>query len=481
MDPGDLDAVGDIFPVYAEALDEACAAAREALATWAAPEATEARAAALRRIKAQLQNAAEELGEQLTRETGRPRWDTRQEVRLLRREIDLMLRGGLAELVSREPIPPDCAVEYRPRGVVAILASSSQPAATIHADVIAALAVGCTVVVKPSPLTPGLGQLYATLMHDADLPRGVFNMVQGDDEVGVRLATHEAVDVILFSGRRRSAEQIVEDLSCHSNEGVRSRPLLRARTSGCSLALVLDDANLDEAASEIVMGACLATGQRATTTRGVIVERRIANALRDRLQRMLVKLSVGHGSRPDIFMGPLVSAEASERFAEDATRLRDEAARQHIRSEVNLRATPGDDKSPRGHYVHPGLFAFPHEAFIEALVDELTGPLLLLTEVDNFDEGASLLRESPRRLAHAVFTRDLARVRDLQAKVDAPLLIANASTTTWRGELPLEPDYELGAALASGVLTARTLTTACVTVSRSSAFDATMLPPGLKL
>jgi succinylglutamic semialdehyde dehydrogenase len=476
VDPGDLDQVWGSFPCYAEAVNEACTAARKAAPSWGAGSAAEQRHAALVRIKAQLQNMAAPLAEQLSRETGRPRWDTQQEVRQLRREVDQVLGAGLAELAPERRPRSGCRIDYRARGVVAVLAPSSLPVATIHADVIAALAVGNTVVLKPSPLTPGLGQLYAELLDEADLPRGVFNMVQGDDEVGVKLATHDDVDVLLFSGRRRSAEQIVEDLSAAA-----APPLLLARTAGRNVALVLDDANLDEAATEIAIGACLGTGQHAATTRAVLVQRRVASALTERLQRLLSDLRVGHARQRDVFMGPAASADVQARFYDHGAQLREAAQRQLVRPETSERADPGDDESPRGHYVRPGLFGIEPTQLAELLAPERCGPLLLIAELDDEEQAPELLAECPRPLVHSVFSRSSASFEALTRALRVPLTLLNAATTDWHGGLPLEPRDALGAPLPIGILTARALTTACVSVTRDSAFDETMLPPGLSL
>ncbi|PID39004.1 MAG: hypothetical protein CSB49_02655 [Proteobacteria bacterium] len=483
VDPGDLNQVFGSFPIHADSVDGACAAARKATAGWGAIDAKEQRRAALVRIKAQLANRATPLTEQLSRETGRPRWDTQQEVRRLRQEVDHVLEAGLAPSTYERRLPSGCKIERRPRGVVALLAPSSQPAATLHHDVIAALAVGCTVVLKPSPLTPGLGQLYAELIDEADLPRGVFNMVQGDDEVGVRLATHPQIDVLLFSGRRRSAEQLVEDLSPTTLSPVATKPppLLLARTAGRSVAVVLDDANLDEAAAEIAVGACVGTGQRAATTRAVLVQRRIADALAERLQRLLSDLRVGHASRHDVFMGPAVSADAQARFVDHGAALRHTTERQLVRPETSERADPMDDKSPPGHYLRPGLFACSPEQLPELLAPERCGPLLLLAELEDQQHASQLLAGCPERLVDAVFTRSTSAFDELTRTTRVPLLLLNAPTTRWHAELPLEPLSSLGAPLPGGVATARALTTACVSVSRDSAFDETMLPPGLTL
>lgn len=466
VDPGQLETTLGVFPLHDEAVDEAVAAARAAFAGWSA--SAELREAGLRKLKAQLQNNADRLTELLSLETGRPRWETREEVLALRQEIGIVLRHGLTELGLNHPPPPGCRVEFRPRGVAAILVPSSQPARSMHADVVAALAVGCTVVVKPAPSTPALGQFYAELLAETDLPRGVFNLLLGDDEAGARLASHADVDVVLFGGREASAQQIATALT----SGARATPpLFHARTAGRPAALVLDDANLEQAAVEIAVGACLSTGMRQATTRGVIVHRRIAEALRDRLLGLLSGLRVGHSSRADVFLGPLPSGHALDRYLASLARLRDEGARELL---VGGRI---EERREEGHYVTPALFSCESKEYGALIEEERAGPLLLFTVVEDLDAGLELLQQCPRQLCHAVFSRD-PRITDRLDELALPLVLLNAPTTSIRSDLPLATSGR-GGSVTGGILTARALTTPCVTVSRDSAFDSTMLPPGL--
>ena len=178
IDPGDVTQVIGDFGLSNSACDEAVEAADEALSTWSATPVPD-RVATMRRMKAQLRNRRTDMAHLLARETGRPLWDTREEVRLVIEQLDGLLRYGLSELQLHEQPPSGYHVRFQPRGVIAILGPHSQPALLMHLDCIAALLAGCTVVCKPSPLTPAIGQMYAELVEEADFPRGVFNLIQG--------------------------------------------------------------------------------------------------------------------------------------------------------------------------------------------------------------------------------------------------------------------------------------------------------------
>ena len=192
--------------------------------------------------------------------------------------------------------------------MVVVLSPHSQPAYLLHADAVAAMAAGCTVVCKPSELTPATGQLYAEIVGEADLPRGVFNLVQGDAATGAALTASPLAQGVLFAGSEANGRRLVEAVAARPGERV-----LRTLLSGQAAAIVADDANLDEAAYQIVIGACAGSGQRCTSTRRVIADRRIVDPLAGKLVHLLQHLKVGHSSDAGELHGPADPRRASSR------------------------------------------------------------------------------------------------------------------------------------------------------------------------
>lgn len=465
LDPGDCERTLGEFPVERGHVERALAAAREAQPAWGAlPVAT--RVSALQKVRAELRNRGEELVELLTLESGRPSWETRAEVRAMHGVLDGILQQGLGELRLQQPPSGANRVEFHPLGVVAVLTPYSQPALMMHADAIAAMAAGCSVVCKGSELTPQCAQLYAEIVHEADLPRGVFNLVQGDAETGAALARSPETDGVLFVGSERNARALALSLSETPDK------VLRAIASGCAAALVLDDANLDEAAHWIVIGACTGAGQRGTTTRRVIAHRRIAAVLADRLTRLLDGIRIGHPAAPDTFMGPLIRASAVDRHLADLKRL--------AAGSDDALCPGGSVPGPRhGFYVAPALHRLRPDAMADFAQRESLGPLLALSVVDDLDAGIELASASPLGLTLSVFCRserDLERVR---ARQTAGLCLHNLPTTKWPTKLPLCPRGRSGNRVAAGILTVRTCTRLVASASADEAFDAALLPPGL--
>jgi len=464
VDPGDSESIIGDFPVHAAAAEEAIAAARAAQPAWGALPTAD-RATALRKLRAELRNRGDELAALLSAETGRPLWEAREEVLALHVELDGYIEHCLAELSLCRLPPVESRVEFHPVGVIAVLSPYPQPAMLMHLDAVAAMAAGCTVVCKPSELTPGTAQLYAEVVHEADLPRGVFNMVQGDASVGNALALDPDVDGVLFAGSLANGEQLLRTLSGGPK-------MVRTLVSGNATAVVLDDAHLVEAAYQIVIAACTSAGQRCTSVHRVLVHRRVAPQLTDSLVHLLEQLRVGYATDPDTFMGPLIGSTAVERYLSQLKRIGD------LGGQELVHGAPLSSRR-RGFYVTPSLHTLSLEAIGPLGDPELFGPLLVVSTFDDLDQGTETIRASARPCTVlSVFTRSHRALERARRGYPAALCLQNLPTTHLPARLPLQP-WSQGNGHAVGTLTARSCARLTVVVEREAALDVTMLPPGL--
>jgi succinylglutamic semialdehyde dehydrogenase len=464
VDPGDSEVILGDFPVHDAAPDEALAAARAAFPAWAALPSNH-RLAALRKLRAELRNRGDELATVLAAETGRPLWETREEILLMHLELDGYLEHALAELSLCHAPPGRCNVEFRPIGVVVVLSPYPQAALLTHFDTVAALVAGCTVVCKPSELTPATAQLYAEIVHEADLPRGVFNLVQGDDTVGKRLALSPQTDGVLFAGSIENGRHLLQELAA-------TPASVRVLVSGHPAALVLDDARLDEAAYQIVIGTCTTTGQRCTSTRRLVVQKRVADRLLQQLVSMLQQLKVGYSADPGTFMGPLVSSRVVDSYVAELKRVGGLGGKELVHG------APLSSRR-RGCYVTPSLHLVEPAAMKAVCDREVVGPMLVATVVDTLEQGLELIAQSPFNLVTSVFCRSQRTLARVQQLAPVGLCLQNLPTTYVPIRLPLQP-WNTGAnGLSSGTLTARACTRLVTTVEHDTALDVTMLPPGL--
>jgi succinylglutamic semialdehyde dehydrogenase len=465
VDPGDSDEIVGEFPVHQGAPVEALAAARAAFPAWAALSVA-ARVAALQKLRAELRNRHDDLVAVLSAETGRPLWETQGEVRTMYGVLDGVLNNGLAELQLRHPATGESHVEFRPLGVVVVLSPYPQPALLLHSDAIAALAAGCTVVAKPSDLAPASGQLYAEIVHEADLPRGVFNLVQGDAVTGATLAASPDSDGVLFCGSEANGRKLLGHLAGEASK------MVRVLLSGHAAALVLDDANLDEAAYRIVIGACTGTGQRCTSTRRVVAHRRILDPLVQRLVHLLQRVKIGYSTDADSFIGPLIHPRVVDEYQACLTRIADVGGQELVHGgPLSVQR--------RGFYVTPSLHQVSAEALATLGQREAIGPTLALAAVSDLEEGVALINSSPLGLVSSVFCRSERSLAQARQRIDSGLCLHNLPTTKWPTKLPVTPRGRSGNSVPCGTLTARTCTRLFVGSGSEEAFDPTMLPPGL--
>ncbi len=417
-DPGDLEALSGAFPVSFDGIDEAIGAARRAWPAWRDAPA-EQRAAALRRFAHEIESDREALARTISIEVGKPLWEARAEVKSMVGKIPVTLGDGLESIAERHfqlEAGQIGRVRARPRGVLAVLGPFNFPGHLVHGHVIPALATGNTVVVKPSDKTPAVGQHYAELALRAGLPPGVLNVVQGKADVGSRLAAHEAIDGVLFTGSSEVGQMILE--------ATLQQPwkMVALEMGGKNGTLVCDDADIDTAVYAVAFGACATTGQRCSSTSRAIVDRRVAPRFLEGLVYAMGGLAIGHGPTEDPFMGPLISAAARDRHAQVI-----EMAQQE-RAECLLLG--GAVEAPRkGHYSKPSI----HQ--VTALrtgsryqMEEHFVPDISVLLVDSFEEGLEALNAPSYGLVGSVISAS--RQRYEQAVRESRLGCLNWNTAT---------------------------------------------------
>ncbi len=421
--PADFRELVGVFPHALEHVDAAVAAARAAHTAWARL-GVEARADALGRLKAAAALRGDELARLIAIEVGKPAWESAGEVAALGSKIDVTLEEGAREIAPRRPAGVAGGVDWRPLGVVAILGPFNFPAHLPHGQAVPALLAGNTVVFKPSALAPAVGQLYAEIVDAAGFPPGVFNLVQGGADTGARLAAHEGVDGVLFTGSWAAGRAILESTLDQPHK------LVALEMGGKNAAVVLRDAELREAAHAIVTGAFATAGQRCTATSRLIVERPVVDALLAEVLRLARGLRVGHPLEHDVFMGPLVCEEARERFLRMIARARDEGAQPVLSGGAFDAGRPGAYVSPSIHLVErpSGASAYQRE--------EHFGPDLAVYVVDGLDEAITLANDSAYGLVASLFSRDDAAWQEFRLRARAGVLHRNRGTVGASGRLP---------------------------------------------
>ncbi len=416
VNPGDRSDVLGRFPFSESSVDEAVDYAGIGVRTWRRISLKE-RAVAIRRFRDHLARYQERMARLVTRETGKPVWETRQEVLATIRAVDLFLEEGPRLLAPQVIKEIGARSDRMPRGVVGILSPYNFPILVPTTQAVAAILSGNSVITKPSKFTPGVGQELASLWDRCRLPRGIYNMIQGPGSViGQRLVTHPGLDALLFTGSFATASSI--------RRLTTERPELPVmmQCGGKGLSIVLDDADLDRAVYEIVVGAFLTGGQRHNSTARVLVTDAIYPKLIEALVRRASQLTVGYGLDPKTFMGPLISENLRTRYRRYCRKL---TSRGHQALLEAGHESPG----PRGFYARPAIYRVYWDNGHPMLEDEPPGPILLVYRVGHWEEAAALHNQAEFRGSTSLFTRpDNPVIFEMQDRLRTGALNINRGT-----------------------------------------------------
>ncbi|SBT67457.1 Acyl-CoA reductase [Micromonospora sediminicola] len=371
-------------------VDRAVAAARAAFPGWAATAPAD-RAAHLDRLHAALAARADEIARTVALELGTPlKLATRVQAGL-----PLTVLRGLVDLAARPPAEQtigNSLVVREPVGVVGAITPWNYPLHQVVAKVAPALAAGCTVVLKPSELTPLTAYLLLDAVTEAGLPPGVVNLVPGTGPVvGEALAAHPDVDLVSFTGSTATGRRIA-----HLAADRIARVALEL--GGKSANVILADADLPTAVKVGVGNALLNSGQTCTAwTRMLVHRERYAEAL-DLVAAAVAGYRLGDPFDPATRLGPLVSAAQAQRVRGHVDRALADGAR--------LVAGGPDAPLPsRGHFVAPTVFADVHPDSALAQ-EEVFGPVLAVIPFADTDEAVAIANNSRYGLAGAVWSAD---------------------------------------------------------------------------
>lgn len=399
---------------------EAVEQARRAFPGWAELK-QEQRTAHVLAFKAALAARSAALAETISRETGKPLWESRAELGSMIRKIDLSIAAQAERAGERysDAAFGKAVLRHRPHGVLAVFGPYNFPGHLPNGHIVPALLAGNTVVFKPSELAPATGEAIAGAWAEAGLPEGVFTVVQGGRETGAALAEAD-IDGLLFTGSAATG--------AHFRRQFADRPkAMLALELGGNNPLVAWDGDLGETAAIIVQSAYLTTGQRCSCARRLIVpDGDFGNLLVDAVAQLADRLTIGAWNEtPEPFMGPLVSDEAARKARVRVERLIGLGAR-CIRP---LGRIEGRSEA----FVTPALLDVTG---IDAPDEEIFAPVLQVMHVASFDAAIHAANDTRYGLAAGLVTRGDTLWRRFAAEVRAGVVNRNRPTTGASGSMP---------------------------------------------
>jgi malonate-semialdehyde dehydrogenase (acetylating)/methylmalonate-semialdehyde dehydrogenase len=413
-------------------VDAAVSAAARAFPAWRATSLSK-RTEILFRIRNLVEEHRREIAGLLTTEHGKVTSDALGEVARGLENLEFacgvphLLKGGYSEQVSGGI---DVYQLRQPLGVVVGITPFNFPAMVPMWMFANAIACGNTFILKPSEKDPSASVLLGELLHEAGVPDGVFNVIQGDKVAVDRLLEHPDVQAISFVGSTPIAKYIYET-------GTRHGKRVQALGGAKNHMIVLPDADIDMAADAAVSAAYGSSGERCMAISVVVAVGDVADPLVAAINERLPKIAVGPGSDESSQMGPLVTAEHRDRVAGFIGKAGDAGA--DLVTDGRSAPIAGGD----GFFLAPTLIdnVTPD---MESYRNEIFGPVLEVVRVPTYTEAVQLVNDNPYGNGTAIFTRDGGAARQFQFEVQAgmvginvpiPVPVAYYSFGGWKGSL----------------------------------------------
>jgi benzaldehyde dehydrogenase (NAD) len=377
----------------AEQVDRAVRAAKDAQTAWADTSATE-RSHLLRAFAAELERRHDELIDLIIRETGGTAEKAEEEIgqsvnQLLNSATQVTENAGAILPPYKEgKISLSRAV---PLGVIGLIVPWNYPMSLAMRALAPGLAYGNAVVLKPAELTPiAGGQILAEAAHAAGFPAGVFAVVPGDGPTtGRTLSEHPGLDLIHFTGSYEVGHQI-------ANFAARSFRAVATELGGDNAFVVLDDADIDQAASAAVWSALWYQGQTCITAGRHIVMRSAAQAFTDAVVARVEKLTVGNPLTEAVNLGPVISEVQRDRFHTGL-----------VLPSIDAGAKVAIGGSYDQLFYQPTVLTGVTPE-MPIFTEEIFGPVMPITIVDTEAEALELVNRY-RTLMNSVFTGDQMR------------------------------------------------------------------------
>ncbi len=423
INPVDGSLVARVHEADESTVDAAVEAAREALAgPWGAMTAAE-RAALLEGIADGIDRRFDEFVAAEIADTGKPASQART-LDVPRGGANLRFFANLARSASGEyfdTATPDGkgAINYslaKPLGVVGIISPWNLPLLLLTWKVAPALAVGNAVIAKPSEETPGSAALLAEVMHDAGVPTGVFNLVNGfgPGSVGELLAAHRGIDAITFTGESATGTAIMRAAAANVKA-------LSFELGGKNAAIIFEDADVEAALDGTVRSVFSNCGQVCLCSERVYVHESLFDEFVSLLKDRAESLRIGWPEEAGTEMGPLVSRSHRDKVLSYYDLARQEGAKVVTGGGVPVFGDARDD----GAWVEPTIITgLPETA--RCIQEEIFGPVCHVAPFRDEAEAVALANGSAYGLAAAIWTTDLARGHRVARQVEAGIIWVNA-------------------------------------------------------
>ena len=429
VDPAGVDELPVINPATEEAItrislgsatdvDKAVAAAKRAFASYSGT-APASRLALLQAIIEVYKSRVEELAETISREMGAPLglsraaqapvgvWHLSEMVNVLRTFRFEELKGST--LLRKEPI-----------GVCGLITPWNWPMNQIVCKVAPAIAAGCTMVLKPSEISPLSAYLFTEILHEAGVPAGVFNIVNGDGPtVGSAIASHPDVAMVSFTGSTRAGVAL-------ASAAASTVKRVTQELGGKSANILLDDADFEKAVTDGVRGCFLNSGQSCDAPSRMLVPQSKMTQAVAAAKQAAAATKVGDPFAKGTNLGPLASAAQFEKVQRLIKKGIEEGA------ELVAGGIGRPEGIHKGYFVKPTVFARVRSEMTIAR-EEIFGPVLSIISYEDEDDAVHIANDSPYGLSGYVTSGNIERARRVAKRIRSGNVHVNGASSDFSG------------------------------------------------
>jgi aldehyde dehydrogenase (NAD+) len=304
---------------------------------------------------------------------------------------------------------------HEPVGVCALITPWNWPMNQVAAKVVPALAAGCTMVLKPSEYSPFSAIIWAKVMHEAGVPAGVFNLVNGDGiNVGSALSSHREVDMVSFTGSTRAGTEVAKNAAA-------SVKRVHQELGGKSPNVLLDDADFERAVKQSVLHVFQNSGQSCNAPTRMLVPAAKMAEVEAIARRVADTVLVGDPTSEKTALGPVVSKLQFDRVESYIEKGIAEGA-------SVVAGGPGrPDGLTKGYFVKPTIFSNVRNDMTIAR-EEIFGPVLCILPYQTEDEAVRIANDTPYGLAAYVWSEDNVRARRVGNRIRAGQVALNGAS-----------------------------------------------------
>ncbi|MDC2979262.1 NAD-dependent succinate-semialdehyde dehydrogenase, partial [Pelagibacteraceae bacterium] len=428
--PATMEIVGKVPNFTAEETKSAIDHADKAFQSWKNTTAKE-RSIILKKWSDLIIEHVDDLAKIMTIEQGKPLAEAKGEILMGASYIEFYAEE--AKRVYGDIIPDPrpgkrIVIIKQPVGVVGAITPWNFPNSMITRKCAAALAVGCTTVVKPASQTPFSALAVAELAKAAGFPNGVFNIITGSaKEIGMELTKNPKIKKISFTGSTEVGKILMEQSASTVKK-------LSMELGGHAPFIVFEDANIDEAVTGAIQSKYRNSGQTCICTNRLFVHEKVYDSFLEKFTNEVKKIKVGNGLNDGIVSGPLIDKSSLDKVID------------HVQDAVNTGAkiaVGGEVHSLGGNFYQPTVLS---NVSTEAKItfEETFGPVAPLYKFSSDDEVIKMANDTPYGLASYFYSRDIGRIWKVAEALEYGIVSINNG-------LPTIPEIPFGGVKESGM------------------------------